>query len=73
MTVRPPWTDAEVIRPEQAADQICQTVNLSRHSPVGKAKLKHADGSAAQPIEGNPPLMGARRRQIAPQKARSGM
>ena len=73
MAIRPPWTDAEVIRPKQAAEQICQAVNLLRHGPVGKAKLRHTDGSATQPIEGNPPLKGTCRRQIAPHKARSGM
>ena len=73
MAIRPPWTDAEVIRSENAAQQLCQAVNLFRHGAVRKPKLKHTDGSATQPVEGNPPLKGARRRQIASQTTRSGM
>jgi hypothetical protein len=73
MAIRPPWAEAEVVGPEQAAELVGQLLNLVRHGPVGKAKPLNPRGTTTQPIEGNPRLIGTRRCEIASQSTRSGV
>jgi hypothetical protein len=38
MAIRPPWAEAEIVGPEQAAERVGQLLNLFCHGPIGKAK-----------------------------------
>jgi hypothetical protein len=70
VTIRPPRGEAEVIRSEQAAENVSQVLNLFLHGPVSKAKALNCHATKTQPIERNPGLNRTSLCEIPSQSAR---